>query len=213
SRCCPVRLPGRDHDRSRAAVGDCYRLAAHVARSEAVPKVPDSILEQGLIVPCNDGTFEYGCAQDSGRIESIVGSPRPTLNGGIEIDWVTTSHGNDDRLVRMGRTWQGEKNRLSYQAFLTTVRSGDYRQHLDAVLMRVGWPQVCCTSAHHPRSHPEYLWRVKGAFDHSCTERHAISAMPRRQRRDRPLSASVTRDARRTPRPTRSRVRYSELLD
>jgi len=68
----------------------------------------------------------------------MVGSPRPTLNGGIEIEWVTTSHGNDDRLVRMGRMWQVEKNRFSYQAFWSTVRFGDYRQHLDAVLTRAG---------------------------------------------------------------------------
>lgn len=65
-------------------------------------------LEEGLIVPRADGSLEYGCAQDSGRIESMLGEPRLTPTGGVEISWVTTAHGNDGRLVRMGREWQVE---------------------------------------------------------------------------------------------------------
>jgi hypothetical protein len=94
-------------------------------------------LETGLIVPRPDGSLEYGCAQDSGRIESMVGEPRSTSSGGVEINWVTTSHGNDDRLVRMGRVWRLEDDRFSYQAFLAIVQTPDYRQHLDAALVRI----------------------------------------------------------------------------
>jgi len=56
-------------------------------------------LEQGLIVPRADGVLECRSTQDSGRVESMRG---PGVEGGVEINWVTTSHGDDSRLVRRG---------------------------------------------------------------------------------------------------------------
>jgi hypothetical protein len=94
-------------------------------------------LEQGLIILRADGILEYGCAQDSGRIESMRGVAQLASSGGVEINWVTTSHGNDSRLARMGRAGQLDDDRFTYQAFLSTVLWPDYRQHLGASLERI----------------------------------------------------------------------------
>lgn len=96
-------------------------------------------LESGLIMRRDEGTLLYNCAQDSGRVEVMIGTvtePKPG-SGELLIAWETTAHANDPRLVRVGRTfWLGE-DALRYEAYLATVRTPTYRRHLDARLGRV----------------------------------------------------------------------------
>ncbi len=92
-------------------------------------------LEAGIVRVLSDGRLEYSCAQDSGRTEVMVGAPT-TVGDALVIEWVTTAHSNDERLVRMGRTWQLTGDQLRYRAHLATTRITEYRDHLDAVLVR-----------------------------------------------------------------------------
>jgi hypothetical protein len=93
-------------------------------------------LEAGIIVPKDEGALEFGCGQDSGRIESMSGTPVASKDGDVEIDWATTAHGNDPRLVKMGRVWGLRGSKFIYQAFMSSVRTPEYRQHLEATLSR-----------------------------------------------------------------------------
>lgn len=92
-------------------------------------------LEAGIIRALPDGRLEYSCAQDSGRTEVMVGSPL-IVGDALTIEWITTEHSNDERLVRMGRSWQVESRHFSYRAHVATRRTPEFRQHLDAVLLR-----------------------------------------------------------------------------
>lgn len=92
-------------------------------------------LESGLIIGNVDGTLTYSCGQDSGRSEVMVGTLK-RLDSTLKIDWITTFHANDDRLVRMGRIWTISGDQLSYEAFLSTVKTPEYRKHLEATLIR-----------------------------------------------------------------------------
>ncbi len=94
-------------------------------------------LESGLIQLRDDGLLLYCCGQDSGRTEVMTGTVART-DGAMRIDWVTTAHSNDARLVRMGRTWWIDGDTLRYEAFLSTVRTPEYRKHLEATLQRQG---------------------------------------------------------------------------
>jgi hypothetical protein len=58
----------------------------------------------------------------------------------LRIDWLTTAHSNDARLLRMGRTWWIDGTCLRYEAFLSTVRTPEYRKHLEATLERQAAP-------------------------------------------------------------------------
>jgi hypothetical protein len=92
-------------------------------------------LESGIVHARDDGTLVYSCGQDNGRTEVMVGTI--TLEGGgMRIDWVTTEHANDSRLLRMGRTWMIDGASLRYEAHLSTVRTPEYRKHLEANLQR-----------------------------------------------------------------------------
>ena len=92
-------------------------------------------LESGIIHARDDGTLVYSCGQDNGRTEVMVGTV-VSQGADIRIDWVTTQHANDDRLVRMGRTWMIGDGGLRYEAHLSTVRTPEYRKHLEANLSR-----------------------------------------------------------------------------
>ena len=94
-------------------------------------------LESGLIQLRDDGSLLYCCGQDSGRTEVMTGTVA-RMDGAVRIDWVTTAHSNDARLVRMGRTWWIDGATLRYEAFLSTVRTPEYRKHLEATLHRQG---------------------------------------------------------------------------
>lgn len=92
-------------------------------------------LESGIILPNDDGTLTYSCGQDGGRSEVMVGT-LSNSQGRLVIDWITTSHANDERLIRMGRVWTIDGDQLSYEAFLSTLKTPDYRKHLEARLVR-----------------------------------------------------------------------------
>jgi hypothetical protein len=93
-------------------------------------------LEVGLILIGADGALQYGCAQDSGRTEVMKADLEPSVGGSTLIAWRTTAHSNDPRLVRLGRDWWLTGDTLRYKAYLSTVRSPEYRQHLEATLKR-----------------------------------------------------------------------------
>ena len=95
-------------------------------------------LEAGLIRSRDDGTLLYGCAQDSGRTEVMTGTPALASGGVFHISWRTIEHANDDRLVELGRQWWLDRDTFIYKAFLSTIRTPEYRQHLDARLSRGG---------------------------------------------------------------------------
>jgi len=90
-------------------------------------------LESGIIHARDDGTLVYSCGQDNGRTEVMVGTIA-VQGGGIRIEWVTTEHANDSRLLRMGRTWMIDGAEFRYEAHLSTVRTPEYRRHLEATL-------------------------------------------------------------------------------
>lgn len=92
-------------------------------------------LEAGVLLARDDGTLVFSCGQDSGRVEAMTGTVARE-GGGLRIDWVTVAHGNDDRLVRMGRTWWVGARDFRYEAHLATVRTPEYRKHLEAALRR-----------------------------------------------------------------------------
>src|SRR5262245_9526299 len=92
-------------------------------------------LESGIILARDDGSLEFGCAQDSGRTEAMKGVAS-LEDGVLRIDWVTTAHSNDERLVKMGRTWWIADSSFRYEAHLSTVRTPEYRKHLEASLRR-----------------------------------------------------------------------------
>lgn len=90
-------------------------------------------LESGIIRAQDDGELLYSCAQDTGRTEvmrGIVSFADLTLR----IDWITLEHSFDDRLVKMGRTWWLKDGEFRYEAYLSTVRTPEYRKHLEATL-------------------------------------------------------------------------------
>jgi hypothetical protein len=90
-------------------------------------------LENGIIHGREDGSLLYSCAQDSGRTEvmrGIVSLTEVTLR----IDWITIEHSFDERLVKMGRTWWVEDGEFRYEAYLSTLRTPEYRKHLEARL-------------------------------------------------------------------------------
>ena len=93
-------------------------------------------LETGLIMRKDDGSLLYSCAQDSGRTEVMVGKLSSTSERSLRIDWETTVHANDARLVRAGRTWSVEGDTLHYSGHLSTVRTPEYRKHIEARLIR-----------------------------------------------------------------------------
>jgi hypothetical protein len=93
-------------------------------------------LEAGIVLPKEDGSLVYGCAQDSGRTEVMVGRPTIPSEGIVRIEWETTAHANDPRLVKLGRQWSVDGNELMYRAYLSTVRTPEYRKHLEARLVR-----------------------------------------------------------------------------
>jgi hypothetical protein len=90
-------------------------------------------LESGIIRAREDGSLVYGCGQDSGRTEVMTGVVSPE-QGLLRIDWVTIAHSNDERLLKMGRTWWIDDSTLRYEAHLSTVRYPEYRKHLEATL-------------------------------------------------------------------------------
>jgi hypothetical protein len=92
-------------------------------------------LESGLIQLRDDGSLLYCCGQDSGRTEVMAGTITVAADA-LRIDWLTTAHSNDARLLRMGRTWWIDGTCLRYEAFLSTVRTPEYRKHLEATLQR-----------------------------------------------------------------------------
>jgi hypothetical protein len=94
-------------------------------------------LEAGLIMRRDDGTLLYNCAQDSGRVEVMIGGVAESTPGEIVIAWETTAHANDPRLVRVGRTFWIGRETLRYEAHIATMRTPTYRRHLDARLVRV----------------------------------------------------------------------------
>jgi len=94
-------------------------------------------LEAGILLARDDGSLLYSCGQDSGRTEVMAGTPVRTATGGIHIAWATTAHANDPRLVKLGREWSFDGERFEYRAYLATVRTPEYRQHLNARLTRV----------------------------------------------------------------------------
>jgi hypothetical protein len=96
-------------------------------------------LESGLIQLRDDGSLLYCCGQDSGRTEVMAGTIT-LAEDALRIDWLTTAHSNDARLLRMGRTWWIEGTCLRYEAFLSTVRTPEYRKHLEATLQRQAAP-------------------------------------------------------------------------
>jgi hypothetical protein len=93
-------------------------------------------LEVGLVVPRDDGTLLYDCAQDGGRTEVMVGVVERAPGGAVEIAWTTTHHGNDARILKAGRVFRLSGEALAYEAYLSTVRTHAYRRHLDASLAR-----------------------------------------------------------------------------
>ena len=96
-------------------------------------------LESGLIQLRDDGSLLYCCGQDSGRTEVMAGTIT-LAEDALRIDWLTTAHSNDARLLRMGPTWWIEGTCLRYEAFLSTVRTPEYRKHLEATLQRQAAP-------------------------------------------------------------------------
>jgi hypothetical protein len=94
-------------------------------------------IESGIIQARDDGSLVYGCAQDSGRTEVMRGVVSLT-GGSFRIDWVTIAHSNDERLLRMGRTWWLAESGFRYEAYLSTVRNPEYRKHLEATLQSGG---------------------------------------------------------------------------
>jgi hypothetical protein len=92
-------------------------------------------LEAGVLQARDDGTLLFSCGQDSGRTEAMTGTVTRDADG-LRIDWVTVAHGHDERLVRMGRTWWVGPSHLRYEAHLATVRTPEYRKHLEASLQR-----------------------------------------------------------------------------
>lgn len=92
-------------------------------------------LESGVIQVRDDGSLVYCCGQDSGRTEVMTGAVSASSDS-LRIDWVTIAHANDDRLVRMGRTWFVDAATLRYEAHLSTRRTPEYRKHLEATLRR-----------------------------------------------------------------------------
>ncbi len=92
-------------------------------------------LESGIVLARDDGSLIYGCGQDSGRTEAMRGTVS-AAGDGLRIDWITFGHANDDRLVKMGRTWWVSDGELRYEAHLSTVRTPEYRKHLEATLRR-----------------------------------------------------------------------------
>jgi hypothetical protein len=94
-------------------------------------------LETGLVIARDDGSLVYSCAQDSGRTEVMVATPEATQDGQLHLRWETTAHGNDPRLVKMGRDFWVSDAAFVYKAYLSTVRTPEYRQHLECRLERV----------------------------------------------------------------------------
>lgn len=92
-------------------------------------------LEAGVLRTRDDDTQVFGCGPDSGRIDAMTGTATREA-GRLRIDWVTIAHGNDDRLLRMGRTWWVGAHDFHYEAHLATVRTPAYRKHLVAELRR-----------------------------------------------------------------------------
>jgi hypothetical protein len=102
-------------------------------RDEGGVKGTQLHLENGIIQAREDGSLLYSCAQDSGRTEVMRGSV--SLSGvSLRIDWSTIEHSFDERLVKMGRTWWFEDGEFRYEARLSTMRTPEYRKHLEASL-------------------------------------------------------------------------------
>lgn len=93
-------------------------------------------LEAGIIVARDDGAMVYSCGQDSGRVEAMVAMPALDDGGVLRLAWQTIAHGNDARLVKLGRDWRVGSDRFEYEAYLSTVRTPEYRRHLEAQLHR-----------------------------------------------------------------------------
>ncbi len=94
-------------------------------------------LESGIIQACDDESLVYSCAQDSGRTEVMRGIVT-AAESLLRIEWVTIAHSNDERLLRMGRTWWLAASSFRYEAYLATVRTPEYRKHLEATMHRDG---------------------------------------------------------------------------
>lgn len=92
-------------------------------------------LEGGIIQARDDGSLIYSCAQDSGRTEVMRGMVS-AAESVLRIEWVTIAHANDERLLRMGRTWWLAASSFRYEAYLATVRTPEYRKHLEAAMHR-----------------------------------------------------------------------------
>lgn len=102
-------------------------------RDEGGSKGTGLHLENGIIHGREDGSLLYSCAQDSGRTEVMRGTVSVSETT-LRIDWDTIEHSFDDRLVKMGRTWWVENGEFRYEAYLATVRTPEYRKHLEATL-------------------------------------------------------------------------------
>ena len=95
--------------------------------------------ESGFLRPLEGGRLELSNAQDSGRVEVLLGRIENGPGDELTLAFASTLIGHDERVVETRRIWRLAGERLSYvmQMSTRTTEAVLVQQHLEASLARV----------------------------------------------------------------------------
>ncbi|MCH9647544.1 MAG: FABP family protein [Deltaproteobacteria bacterium] len=97
----------------------------------------DSHWESGFILALDDGRVEILNAQESRRVEVLVGEMYSLGEGAWVIEVSSSLHGHDPRMVATSRSIRFEPKTLRYRVGMATTNVQDIQAHLTATLRRV----------------------------------------------------------------------------
>lgn len=96
----------------------------------------DSHWESGFIMAREDGRVELLNAQESRRVEVLVGEMYLEDSGACVLETASVVHAHDERMVATKRTIRYDEQTLLYRMEMTTTKVPEILVHLEAELNR-----------------------------------------------------------------------------
>jgi hypothetical protein len=92
--------------------------------------------ESGFLMAQEDGSFHLANAQQSGRVEVLVGEVSPGEDGGFELRLESVVHAHDPRVISTSRVLRVRGDELRYECEMATDQVAARTLHLECRLSR-----------------------------------------------------------------------------